>query len=297
MKTEALVLPAGRARTADFLALTKPRLNLLVVLTTAVGHYLGAGASTEPVTLVYTMLGTALVAGGAAAINQIAEREADALMHRTRTRPLPDGRLHPVEATWFAATVTVLGLALLAWGANLLAATVALVTLVSYAAIYTPLKRRTWLATMVGALPGALPVVIGWAAARNELSIEAWVLFAIVFLWQTPHFLAIAWLYRDDYRRAGFPLLPVVEPDGRSTGWQAVAYATALVPVSLAPLLVGLAGGVYAVGAPILSVGFAVLALRFFARRTSAAARTLFLGSLTYLPLLWGLMIAERLIR
>jgi len=283
---------AGRA--ADFVALTKPRLNFLVVTTTMAGYYLGAGRL-DPALLFHTLVGTALVAGGAAAFNQVLERDTDGLMRRTMARPLPDGRLQPSAAARFAAAISALGLVQLAWGANLLAAGVAATTLVSYLAIYTPLKRRTSLATLVGGVPGALPPVIGWVAARQALSLEAWVLFAIVFLWQMPHFLAIAWLCRDDYRRAGLPMLPVVETDGRSTASQVVLYSAVLIPVSLLPTAVGLAGRVYFAGAAVLGVLFLVLGVRFALSRSNDAARRLFLGSISYLPLLWGLMLGNHI--
>jgi heme o synthase len=281
------------ARAADYVALTKPRLNSLVIATAAAGYHL-AGGSPDVSRLVTAVAGTALVAGGAAALNQVYERETDALMVRTRTRPVPDGRVGAAEATIFGAILAAAGLALLVLGSNLLAAAVAWVTLVSYLGVYTPLKLRTPLATIVGAVPGALPPVIGWAAATGHLPVEAWTLFAIVFLWQMPHFLAIAWMLRDDYRLAGFPLLPIVEPDGRSTGRQALIYAVVLSPVSLLPTVLGLAGRWYFGGAMVLGLGFIVLAARFAADRTTPRARALFLGSITYLPLIWVLMIADR---
>ena len=284
--------PQASARAADFLALTKPRLNLLVVATTLAGYYLGAERF-DPGLLTSTVVGTALVAGGATAFNQIFERNTDALMRRTRTRPLPGGRMRVVTAVWFALALSLGGLALLAVGANRLAAGVAAATLLSYALVYTPLKSKTSLSTLVGGVPGGLPAMIGWAAATNTLSAEAWVLFAIVFLWQMPHFLAIAWLCREDYARAGLPMLPVVEPDGRSTGRQVVLYASVLVPVSLAPTLVGLAGRVYFGGALILGLIFLGFAVQFARQRTNDTARRLFLGSISYLPLLWGLMLGN----
>jgi heme o synthase len=228
------------------------------------------------------------------AFNQIIERERDALMRRTRSRPLPDGRLPPVEAMWLGLLMTVAGLGILAAGVNLLAAEVALATLVSYALVYTPLKSRTSFATVIGAIPGALPPVIGWAAAANSLSQGSWVLFGIVFLWQLPHFLAIAWMYRDDYARAGFLMLPVLEPDGRSTARQAVIYAAALVPLALAPTLVGMTGTLYFGSALALTLVFLGVAIRFAMTRAMRDARRLFLVSIAYLPVLWILMIADR---
>ena len=240
--TDAAVLSPARARTSDFVTLAKPRLNLLVVGSAVAGYAMAGGDSGQVFRLLSTILGTGLVAGGASAYNQILERDADALMQRTRLRPLPDGRLQVGEALLFATALSSLGLATLAVGVNALCALVALATLVSYVVIYTPLKRVTSFATVIGAIPGALPPVIGWVAAREELSQGAWLLFGIVFLWQLPHFLSIAWMFRDDYARAGFLMLPVLEPDGRSTGRQTVIYAAALVPMSLAPTLIGLTG-------------------------------------------------------
>ena len=296
MKTQAVTLPTVRTRASDFLALAKPRLNSLVIATTAVGYYMGAGNRVDVLTGVHTLIGTALVAGGAAALNQVAERDVDGQMQRTRLRPMPDGRLRPAEAWWFGVVLVTIGLFQLGFGANLLAAAVALATLVTYISVYTPLKRRTSAATVIGAVPGALPPVVGWAAARGTLTVEALALFVIVLLWQIPHFFAIAWMYREDFKKAGFPFLPVVDPDGRRTARQVVLYASALLPMSLVPTLVGLTGGTYLVGACLLSLGFLILALRFAASRTSNRARSLFLGSIAYLPLLWGLMIAERVL-
>jgi protoheme IX farnesyltransferase len=294
MRTTAAMTIGARARAIDFVALAKPRLNLLVVASTVAGYAMAHGDTTNLAALGWTIVGTALVAGGASAINQVIERDADSLMRRTRLRPLPDGRLGPVEALAFAAILSVLGLLVLAAGVNVASALVALATLVSYAAIYTPLKRRTSFATVIGAIPGALPPVIGWAAAAGTLSQGAWVLFAILFLWQLPHFLAIAWMYREDYARAGFPMLPVIEPDGRSTARQAVVYAAALLPVALAPTLVGMSGPVYFGGALILTLIFLGVSMRFAMTRAVRDARQLFFASIVYLPLLWALMIADR---
>ncbi len=287
----------ARSRAADLIALTKPRLNVLVVLTTVAAYYLGADQDFGVLPLIHTIIGTALVAGGASALNQVWEQHTDKLMRRTRMRPLPDLRLQPRDATWFGIVLSVAGLAQLWLGTHPLASLTALLTLVSYVLLYTPLKTRTSLSTIVGAVPGALPAVIGWAAATNTLSIEAWVLFAIVFMWQMPHFLAIAWMYRDDYARAGIPLLPVIEPDGRSTGRQAVLYSVALVPVSLLPSLVQLAGTHYLTGAIVLGAVIVWLALEFAATRTIVAARRLFFATILYLPLLWLVLLADHFSR
>jgi protoheme IX farnesyltransferase len=283
-----------RTRLADYLTLSKPRLNALAVATTAVGFYLGSSAEIVPIALFHTILGTAFVAAGASALNQLLERRTDGLMNRTRMRPLPDGRLGASEAGIFGAALSAAGIIELALGTNQVAAFVAFLTLASYVTVYTPLKPRTSLSTLIGAIPGALPAVIGWAAATGSASLEAWTLFAIVFLWQMPHFLAIAWMYRADYERAGFPLLPVLEPDGRSTGRQATLYAASLIPISLLPGLIGMAGTAYVVGAFALGCLQLAIALKFASDRTTARARSLFLVSILYLPLLWGLMIADR---
>jgi protoheme IX farnesyltransferase len=284
----------ARARATDYVALAKPRLNLLVVASTVAGYAMAHGDTSNVGALLSTIVGTALVAGGASAFNQVIERDSDGLMRRTRLRPLPDGRLATTEALTFAAILSSAGLLILAAAVNGLAAAVALATLGSYAAVYTPLKRRTSFATVIGAIPGALPPVIGWAAAGNPLTRGAWVLFGILFLWQLPHFLAIAWMYRDDYARAGLPMLPVIEPDGRSTGRQAVLYTAVLLPVALAPSLVGMSGAAYFTGALVLTLLFLGMSLRFAMTRAVRDARRLFFASIIYLPLLWGLMIVDR---
>jgi protoheme IX farnesyltransferase len=283
------------ARTGDFVALTKPRLNLLVLFTTLGGLYLASPDGVAPMMLVNTLAGTALVAGGASALNQVWERDTDGLMRRTRARPVPGGRLQPGESTRFGIILAVVGLLLLAAGVNPTASIVAAVTLASYVLLYTPLKRRTWLSTLIGAFPGALPPVIGWAAATGEVSIAALTLFAIVFFWQMPHFFAIAWLYREDYARAGLPLLPVVEPDGLSTGRQTLLYAAALVPVSVTPALVGLSGPVYVLSALVLGVALLGFSVQFARERSCASARRLFFASIVYLPALWAVLVADRL--
>lgn len=285
----------ARGRTSDFLALTKPRLNLLVLITTLGGLYLAAPDGVPPLILLHTLIGTALVAGGASALNQVLERDTDGLMRRTRTRPVPSGRLQPLQGTRFGILLSVCGLIELTLAVNVATAAVAGVTLASYVLLYTPLKRRTWLSTLIGAFPGALPPVIGWAAATGEISLPALTLFAIVFAWQIPHFLAIAWIYREDYARAGLPLLPVIEPDGRSTGRQALFFAAALLPIGAAPAFIGLAGSTYATAALSLSAGLLALTVTFARERTVIAARRLFIASIVYLPMLWAVLVADRL--
>jgi protoheme IX farnesyltransferase len=278
----------------DYLALTKPRLNALVVATSAAGYYLGAAGRVDVELMVQAVAGTALVAGGAAVLNQVYERDTDSLMRRTRMRPLPDGRVSPTDARVFGVVLAAAGLVVLAARATLLAALLAATTLVVYLVVYTPMKRRSPVATLIGAIPGALPPLIGWTAADGRLSVGGLTLFSIVFLWQIPHFMAIAWLYRDDYGKAGFPMLPVIEPDGRKTGRQAVAYAAALLPVSLVPGVIGLSGSTYVVLALVLGTLLLTLSVRFAWFRSTDSARALFLGSIAYLPLLWIVMIVNR---
>ena len=290
-------LEVGRtpSRIADYLALTKPRLNGLVVATSAAGYVLGAPGAIDPTAMAWAVCGTALVAGGAAVLNQVYERDTDRLMRRTRTRPLPDGRVPPLEARRFGVALSLAGLALLGAGSNVLAFGLAAATLVIYLTVYTPLKRRSPFATLVGAVPGALPPLIGWAASHRSVSIGGAALFAIVFLWQIPHFMAIAWLYRDDYKKAGFPMLPVIEPDGRSTGRQATLYAALLLPASLVPRLIGLSGDFFAAVAVTLGLALLGRSIQFARARSDRSARALFLASVVYLPLIWIAMIGNRL--
>ena len=287
--------PIGRSgRLSDFVALTRPRVVVMVLVTTLVGFYVGSVGAPDYVRLVSTLIGLGLAAGGTLALNQYLEQDVDARMERTRLRPLPDGRLEPKEALLFGAVITGGGLLFLALVVNLLSAGVTAVSVGSYLFLYTPLKRKTSLCSIVGAVPGALPPVIGWAAARGELGVEAWVLFAILFLWQIPHSLAIARLYRDDYARAGIRLLPVIEPDGGSTGRQIVSNCLALLAVGSLPTLIGLAGSVYFVGAFVLGVGFLGCGIGLAISRSETAARRLLLASLVYLPAQLGLMALDK---
>jgi heme o synthase len=295
VRTGAVAIQASRGWTRDLVALAKPRLNMFVVASTLAGYAMADGEALGLVRILGLLIGTLLVAGGASAFNQVLERDLDALMRRTRLRPLPDQRLQPFEGVVFGAGITVFGLLTIVAATNVLAALVALATLTIYVVIYTPLKRRTSFSTVIGAIPGALPPIIGWAAASGELSAKAWTLFGIMFLWQLPHFLSIAWLYRDDYTRAGFQMLPVIEPDGRSTGRQAVVYAAALVPLSLVPAPLHMAGAIYFAGALLLGLAFLWITFRFARTRSTRDARRTFFASLAYLPLLWVLMIADKL--
>jgi len=282
----------SRTSLADRLELTKPRITAMVVLTALVGFVTAGDEPIRGAALAAALLGTGLVAAGAAVLNQVLERDTDALMDRTRNRPLPAGRVPAVEAVAFGAAVTLAGHAVLLGACGALPAAVAFATWASYLFLYTPLKRRTPLATLVGAVPGALPPVIGWTARSGSLDQGAFILFAILFLWQVPHFLAIAWMYRDDYARGGFPMLPVVDREGRFTARQAVVHSLALLLVSLLPVAAGFAGPVYLAGAFLLGVALTLFALRLLSLRTLPAARALFLASVLYLPALSSLLLA-----
>jgi protoheme IX farnesyltransferase len=277
-------------RATDFLALTKPRMVVMILVTTFVGFYLGSSGAMDTLRLIHALIGTALAAAGTLALNQFLEREVDAKMERTRSRPLPGGRLHPGEALLFGTIATVTGLVYLGIAVSGVSALVTAVTAGSYLFVYTPLKQRTSLCSVLGAIPGALPPVTGWVAARGEFGLGAWVLFAILFLWQLPHSLAIAWLYRADYARAGIRLLPVVEPDGSSTGRQVVSNCLALLVVGLLPTLIGLTGSFYFVGALALGAGLLGCGIALAMSRSSGDARRLVFASLLYLPALLGLM-------
>jgi protoheme IX farnesyltransferase len=278
-----------------FLELTKVRLTSLVLLTTLVGFYIGEHGRLDYLLLFNAMLGTALVASGASALNQLLEKEYDALMKRTETRPLPSGRLLPRTALVFGVLSASGGLILLALTVNLLTSFLASLTLTTYVLVYTPLKRMTTLNTVVGAIPGALPPLMGWTAARGNVTVEGWSLFAILFFWQLPHFLAIAWLYREDYAKAGFAMLPVFDRDGERTGRQAVFHTLGLLPVSLCPFLFNLAGVSYLLGALLLGGAFLWFAIQFSRRLAEAQARRLFYVSILYLPVLLGLMVFDKI--
>lgn len=295
--TEIVVaaLPRERSRVlADLVALTKPRVVVMVLVTTVVGYYVALPAAPGYGRLIALLIGTFLAAGGTLALNQYWERDVDALMARTRRRPLPDGRLSPLEALLFGGALTGAGLAILTIGVNWLSAAVTFVTFALYLFAYTPLKLRTPLCTLVGAVPGALPPVTGWAAARDDLGVGAWVLFGILFLWQLPHTLAIGRLYQQDYARAGVRLLPVVDEEGRSTERQIVTGCLALLGVSLLPTLIGLAGHVYFTGALLLGAGFVTLGARQVVAPSMPGARRVLFASLLYLPALLALLAFDR---
>ena len=298
MKATAQTLPIGafaeRSRAAVFSDLIKARLTALVLLTTLVGFYLGAHAPMDYGLMIRALLGTALLASGAAALNQLFECRQDAQMLRTCTRPLPSGRLQPETVLIFGVACAVGGLLWLALLVNPLTALLGAITLCAYLFLYTPLKRVTWMNTLVGAIPGALPPVMGWTAARGELSAGGWALSGIVALWQLPHFFAIAWMYRDDYARAGFKMLPQVDPEGRRTARLSVAFTLALLVVSVCPFGLNLAGPAYLAAALLLGGAFATFAVQFARTLSDAKARQLFFVSILYLPLLLAALTLDK---
>ena len=288
-------IPTTLSSLGDYFELTKPSVVWLIVMSTAVGFYLGSSGSLSLLLFAHTLLATALLAGGTGALNQWAERDLDALMRRTEQRPLPAGRLRPVPALAFGIVITLMGVVYLGLAVNLLSAALGLLTTVSYLLLYTPLKTKTPFSTFVGSFPGAMPPLIGWAAARNDLSVGGWVLFAVLFLWQFPHFYSIAWMYREDYARAGIKMLPVVEPDGVSTGRQIVCYAAALIPVSLAPVLLGMAGTAYLAGAVLCGLGYLYFGVLTARVKTTLQARRLLQASVVYLPLIYSLLVLDKI--
>lgn len=292
---ESALSPSAPTWASDFYELTKPRLTFLVLVTTAVGFCMGAG-SINWILFVHAIIGTAFVAGGASAFNQIAERDADANMKRTATRPLPGGRLLVHDAFIFASVLTVAGIIYLALAVNLLTSLLGILAWASYVLVYTPMKRFTPWCTIVGAIPGALPPMMGWTAVTDSIDPGAWALFAILFAWQIPHFMALAQIYREDYASGGFPMLTVVDLDGSRTSRQIILYCVALLPASLAPWYLHLAGTLYLVGATILGLVFLVLGLRAASRRSTATSRQLFFGSIIYLPCLLLLMVVSKII-
>jgi len=294
VNVESVELILTRSRAADFLELTQPRITLLVLATTMVGFYLAAPVSIPLALLSHTLLGIGLVAGGASALNMWLERRPDSLMRRTAGRPLPSGRLQSGHALSFALVLSGAGLVYLFLWVNHLTSALAVITLLTYLFLYTPLKTRTWLCTLVGAVPGALPPILGWIAATGKISLGGILLFVIVFLWQLPHFYAIGWMYREDYARAGFPMLPVIDTTGRRTGWQASAYILALILVTLLPTAAGLAGFLYLAGAVLSGICFLVCGVLFARLRDFVSARRLFVVSVFYLPLLMALLVIDK---
>jgi protoheme IX farnesyltransferase len=276
----------------DYLELSKSRIVLMVVITTAAG-YLFAAKSVDPLLLLHTLVGTALVAAGTNALNQYVERDRDAQMHRTRTRPLPGGRIAPRAALVFSSAIAILGTIYLGLAVNWLTAALGAFTLTSYIFVYTPLKRISTICTVIGAIPGAVPPLMGWTAATNELALGGWILFGILFLWQLPHFMAISWIYREDYARGGFAMLSVRDGDGSAVGRQAIYYTLALLPVSVAPALFGMSGTVYLIGAVAAGVALLAATIRFFFDRQVRRARSLFMISNLYLLTVMLLLVVD----
>ena len=292
--SDRMSIAGFRSWLQDWSELAKARLSLLVLLTTLVGLYCGAGAVLEPWRTFFTLLGTSLVAAAAATLNEWIERDLDLKMTRTAQRPLPAGRIRPDEALLGGAGMAGLGLATLYFGVHPPAALLAAVTLALYLFVYTPMKKWTAFNTLVGAIPGAIPPLIGFAAGRGRIEAEGWALFFILFLWQIPHFMAIAWRHREDYRKAGFRMLPCSDEKGRITGLVALIYCLALLVASIWPVALQAAGWIYAVGAILLGLGYTFLAGAFAWRPSMASARSLFLGSILYLPILLILLVADR---
>lgn len=281
----------------DYIALTKPRITWLILMSTGVGYFFGSPKGSQGWqlwTLLHTIIGTGLIASGTAALNQWFEREADAKMRRTQARPLASGRLDVGRALVFSIAISVAGFVELWFGANPLTALLGLVTLLTYLFVYTPLKQRSPHSTTIGAIPGAMPPLIGFAAAAGKLTWEAWALFAILFFWQFPHFYAIAWMYKEDYARAGIRMLPVVEPDGKSTARRILLCSIALIPISLMPKFFAMTGNLYVVGAVALGLLFLYYGVRIRWDRTRQQARRVLLASVVYLPLLFTLMLFDR---
>ena len=281
-------------RVSTFVELTKPRLVAMILITTSAGFYLASSGSLNWVQLVETFVGTGLSAAGVLALNQYLERDLDAQMIRTCNRPLPDKRVQPTTALFFGVLLTVSGLAFMTFCVNPLSALVISAIVVTYLFVYTPLKQKSPLCTIAGAVPGAFPPVIGWVAARGTLNIEAWTLFAILFLWQLPHSLSIACIYRDEYAQAGFRLLPVIHPDGKSTRWQIVSNCLALLVVALLPTLIGIAGILYFFAALSFSIIFLAFGINFSIAQTTVAAKRLLYASLIYLPLVFLVMALDK---
>jgi protoheme IX farnesyltransferase len=281
-----------------YIALTKPRITWLILMSAGVGYYFGHrrpwNGWPDAWLLLNTILGTGLIASGTAALNQWYEREADQLMRRTAGRPIPSGKLTAGDALRFGIVLATMGFTELYVLVNPLTGLLGALTLAAYLFIYTPMKQRSHLSTVIGALPGAMPPLMGYAASYGALTSEAWTLFAILFVWQFPHFLAIAWMYREDYARAGIRMLPVVEPDGMSTGRQIVLYASTLIPISLFPVLLGMSGKIYLIGSLLLGIWFLYTGVRVAFDRTNARARSVLLASVIYLPMIYGLMVFDR---
>ncbi len=276
-----------------YLELTKLRITSLVLMTTSMGYFLGGKGIHSVSALICLLIGTAAVCAGASALNHYLERDADKLMLRTKNRPLPAGIIAPSDAMIFGIILMLFGVSFLYQTVNLLTAFLSLLTAFLYVIVYTPLKKMSWLNTSIGAIPGALPPMGGWAAAANHLDPGAWALFLILFVWQHPHFYAIAWMFKEDYKRGGFKMLPVVEPDGKSTFWQIIIFSVILIPIALLPALMGISGRLYFFGAALLSCLFLFCAVHVFISRTTISAKNLFGASVIYLPLLLLLIVID----
>ncbi len=279
--------------TEAFRELVKPRIVTMVLVTTAIGYFLGGDGFANLLRLLLTLVGTGLAAGGSAALNNYLERETDAYMPRTRNRVLPSGKVEPAVALAFGILMVLGGVSLLAWLVNLLAAFLVLLTAFLYVLVYTPLKRHTWLNTPIGAIPGALPPMVGWAASAGELSAGAWILFAILFVWQHPHFYAIAWMYREDYRQAGFQMLSVVDPTGRRVFRQAIGFSLLLIPVSMSLTWLKITGDFYMFGAIVAGAAMLAAAVMLWNIQSNLAARRVLLASVFYLPALLALIVID----
>ncbi|MBN2317544.1 MAG: protoheme IX farnesyltransferase [Acidobacteria bacterium] len=282
-------------RTFDFIILTKPKITSLVLFTTFVGFYTGIDGPIPFLLLFHTLAGTALMAGGAGAFNMYIERQLDVLMKRTALRPLAAGRLQPGSALIFALAISISGFIYLYVQVNHLTSMLSAIIFAGYLILYTPLKTKTWVCTFIGAVPGALPAVLGWTAAKNAISYEPWILFAIVFLWQMPHFYAIGWMHREDYKRAGFSLLPAIDCSGRRLSRQALLFIALLVMVTTLPYVFGTAGIVYMIGAAAAGITFLAFGWRFARSLTTGSARLLFIASALYLPLLMIFLILNKI--
>lgn len=278
----------------DYLELSKARIVVMIVLTTAAGYSLAPGAL-SPLTLIHTLVGTALIAAGTNALNQFMERGLDAKMNRTRNRPLPDGRMSERSALVFSIGVSIAGAAYLWLAVHWLPSVLAMLTLVTYLFCYTPLKQVSSISLIVGAFPGALPPMIGWTAATHQLALPGWLAFGVLFAWQLPHFLAIGWMYREDYARAGFRILSVGDTSGRRSGIEAIVYSVALLVISLLPTFYGISGWIYFAGAAVLGLWMLYASIRFAVSTTHATAKSLFLVSILYLPVVMFLLVANKL--
>ncbi len=287
---EAKVLGIREKLTA-YLELTKPRIAFMLVLTSAAGFYLGSTAGFNFVLFANSVIGITLLAFGVATLNQVIERRTDALMERTAKRPLPANKISTAEALIFGIILTVSAEIYLAFLVNILTAGLGLIVIVGYVLLYTPLKTKTSASTAIGAIPGAMPPLMGWTSAADEITLGAWILFAMLFLWQFPHFLAIAWMYKEQYAKAGIKMLPVVEPAGRITALQIVTFTVMLLPVSLAPYFFGVSGVIYLIGASVLGIWFLFASIQAARHKSVEKARKLLLVSVLYLPLIFALMV------